>query len=66
MGMVAILVMWPGPFEQILAPLPMEASHEIWLRSDLWGLKEMFEIDEIWVTLDKGRPWVLVNLHVLI
>ena len=33
MGMAAILVMWPGPFEQLLFPHPMEASYEIWLWS---------------------------------
>ena len=29
MGMVAILVMWPGPFEQNL--YPKESPYEIWV-----------------------------------
>ena len=29
--MAAILVMWPGPFEQTFFPHPMEAPYEIWL-----------------------------------
>ena len=31
MGMSAILVMWPGPFEQSFIPHPKEAPEEIWL-----------------------------------
>ena len=31
MGMAAILVMCPGPFEHISFPYPIEAPHEIWL-----------------------------------
>ena len=31
MGMSAILVMWPGPFEQTFVPHPKEAPYEIWL-----------------------------------
>ena len=31
MGMAAILVMWPGPFEQISFLHPMEAPYQIWL-----------------------------------
>ena len=30
MGMVAILVMWPGPLNKFLFPHPMEAPYEIW------------------------------------
>ena len=30
-GLEAILVMWPGPFEQTFVPHPMEAPYEIWL-----------------------------------
>ena len=33
----------------------MEGPHEIWLRSAPWGLKEMFEIDEIWGTLSTHK-----------
>ena len=32
MGIAAILVMWPGPFEQIFVPRPLEAIYEIWLQ----------------------------------
>ena len=42
-------------------PLRMEVSHEIWLRMALWDLREMFEIDEIWVTLDKDQ-WMTLTL----
>ena len=31
MGMAAIFVMWPGPFEQAFVPHPKEAPYEIWL-----------------------------------
>ena len=31
MGMAAIFVMWPGPFEQLSFPYPREAPYEIWL-----------------------------------
>ena len=31
MGMAAILVKWPEPFEQISFPHPMDAPYEIWL-----------------------------------
>ena len=31
MGMEAILVMWPGPFEQTSFPRPKESSYEIWV-----------------------------------
>ena len=39
MGMAAILVMWPGPFEQIFVPHPIEAPYEIWLRLAWWFLR---------------------------
>ena len=32
-GHGAILVMWPGRFEQTFIPLPMEAPQQIWLQS---------------------------------
>ena len=31
MGVAAILVVWPGLFEQSFVPHPMEAQYEIWL-----------------------------------
>ena len=31
MGMVAILVMWPKPFEHIFVSHPIEAPYAIWL-----------------------------------
>ena len=40
MGLADILVMWPGPFEQISFPHPMEALHEIWLQSALPFLRK--------------------------
>ena len=33
MGMAAILVMWPEPFEQASFPHPKEAPRDIWLQS---------------------------------
>ena len=36
MGMAAILVMWPGPFEQTSFPHPREAPYEIWLWLTQW------------------------------
>ena len=32
MGVVAILVMWPRPFEQILFPHLRESPYEIWVQ----------------------------------
>ena len=29
MGVAAILVMWPGPFEETLVPNPKESPYEI-------------------------------------
>ena len=56
MAMATTLVMWPGPwFEQILAS-PSNGGSTWYLASiGPWGLKEMFEIDKIWMTLDKGQ-----------
>ena len=31
MDVAAILVMWPGPFEQTLLPAPKETPYEIWV-----------------------------------
>ena len=39
MGMAAILVMWPGPFEQTSFPHPMETPYEIWLQLAQWFLR---------------------------
>ena len=39
MGMAAILVMWPGPFEQTFVPHPMETQYEIWIQSAQWFLR---------------------------
>ena len=39
MGMAAILVMWPGPFEQLSFPHPIEAPYEIWLWLAQWFLR---------------------------
>ena len=36
MGVVAILVMWPGPFEQTLFPRPKESPYEIWVKLAQW------------------------------
>ena len=33
MGMAAILVMWPRPFEQLFSLKALEAVYEIWLQS---------------------------------
>ena len=32
MGMLAILVMWPGPFEQTFVLHPKEPAYEIWVQ----------------------------------
>ena len=39
MGMAAILVMLPGPFEQTFVPLSHRSSYEIWLWLAQWFLK---------------------------
>ena len=39
MGIAAILVMWPGPFEQISFPHPREAPYGIWLWLAQWFQK---------------------------
>ena len=39
MGMAAILVMWPGPFEQMFVPHPMDAPYIIWLSWAQWLLR---------------------------
>ena len=39
MGMAAILVMWPGPSEQLSFSYPIEAPYEIWLWLAQWFLR---------------------------
>ena len=39
MGMAAILVMWPGPFEQTNVPQSHKAPCEIWLWLAQWLLR---------------------------
>ena len=39
MGMVAILVMWPGPLSKHLFPHPIEAPYEIWIWLAQWFLR---------------------------
>ena len=63
-GMVAILVMWPGPFEQTFIPLSHWSS--ISNLTDLIGpvvSKEMFENvdDNKIVTLDQGERMILTS-----
>ena len=36
MSMAAILVVWPGPFEQLSFPCPKEDPYEIWLWLARW------------------------------
>ena len=36
MGMAAILVMWPGPFEQTFVPHPKESPYGIWVQLAQW------------------------------
>ena len=40
MGMVAILVMRPGPLNNLSFPYPKEAPHEIWFQSPYWLLSK--------------------------
>ena len=49
MGMAAILVMWPGPFEQTSVPHPIEAPYEIWLWLAQWFLRRCIK------SVDNGR-----------
>ena len=37
MGMAAILVMWPGPFEQTFVPHHIEATYDFDWPSGFWG-----------------------------
>ena len=60
MVMAAILVMWPGPFEQTLFLHAIKASHKIRLQFvQLFKKKKSFNFD-IWVTLDQGQ-WVTLT-----
>ena len=54
-GMAAILVMWPRPFEQLSFPHPIEAPYEIWLIGPV--ISEMFkECGRRTTTYDRGLP----------
>ena len=55
MGMVAILVMWPGPFEQTFVPPSHEGS--IWnltLIGQVISEEKMFKF-RVWKTMDDVR-----------
>ena len=61
MGKAAILVMWPQLFNKFRSPCLMKAQSR----------QKLFEINEIWVTLDKGQRMTLYSgtcmyFHVLI
>ena len=44
-GMAAILVMWPGPFEQtFIPPHPREAPYEIWLTGPVTLEEKIFKM----------------------
>ena len=62
MGIVAILVMWPGPLKKLSFPHPIEALYEIWLQSARQFQKRRTNFNiEILMTLDQGqRPWPLI------
>ena len=51
MGMAAILVMWPGPFDKLSFPHPIEAPYEIWLIGPVVSEEKMFSVDN-----DGGLP----------
>ena len=63
MGMAAILVMWPGPFEQTFVPLSQRGS--IWnltLNDQAVSEEKMFEsMDDRRRTDDGGLPIILAN-----
>ena len=50
MAMAAILVMWPGPFQQTSFPHPIEAPYEIRLWLAQWFLRRCLKSVE-----DNGR-----------
>ena len=52
MGMVAILVMWPGQFEQTSFPHPKESPYEIWVQLAKFPHPKESPY-EIWVQLAK-------------
>ena len=63
MGMAAIMVIWPEPFEQTFFPHPMETPYEIWLQLAHWFLRRRClnsvddgETTDGQTTDDKGLP----------
>ena len=54
MSMVAILVMWPGPFEHISFPHPIEVPYEIWFQLSVVSDDKMFK--EWTTTYNGGLP----------
>ena len=61
MGMAAMLVMWPGPFEQFF--VPKSPRGYIWnlVTIDLMAFEEMCEIVKIWETRVKGQTMTLTS-----
>ena len=48
MGMAAILVMWPGPFEQTFVPPSPRHFYEIWLWLAQWFLRRCLKsVDDV-------------------
>ena len=64
MGMAAILVMWPGPFEQTFIPHPMEAPNEIWLIGQAISEEKIFkECERRRTTTDGQRTQPILYAH---
>ena len=57
MGMVAILVMWPGPFEQTFVPLSQEGSTWNLASNSPVVSEEMFENVDNTHTYIPTYPW---------
>ena len=58
MGMAAILVMWPWPFEGIFVPSTHTAPHKIWLQLAQWLLRRRYLkmlTDRRGTTYDRSR-----------
>ena len=64
MGMAAIFVMWPNPFDQTFVFHPMEAPHKIWLQSAKQFLRKKYKKILIWVTLEQGQWMTLTFVHI--
>ena len=61
MGMVAILVMWPGPVEPtFVPPHPTETPHEIWPSLAQWFLRWYLKSVDNRRTTDMNRWWTTV------